>query len=173
MLGFWFGLAPEAWFEKSDALDRECATRFRDVHDMLTASAAEDQAVSARQALAAVIVLDQFSRNMYRGTAQAFASDALAKDIAARAISLGHDATLGKTERIFLYLPFEHSEDLSDQDRSIALFKQLDDDYYFSFAVAHRDIIARFGRFPHRNAILGRSSTPEEIAFLAEPGSSF
>lgn len=173
MLGFWFGLSPEAWFEKSDALDRECATRFRDVHDMLTASAAEDQTASARQALAAVIVLDQFSRNMYRGTPRAFASDPLAKDIAARAISLGHEATLSKNERMFLYLPFEHSEDLKDQDRSVALFKQLDDDYYFSFAVAHCDIIARFGRFPHRNGILGRSSTPEEIAFLAEPGSSF
>ena len=80
---------------------------------------------------------------------------------------------MSKNERMFLYLPFEHSEDLIDQDRSIALFRRLDDDYYFRFAVAHREIIARFGRFPHRNAIFGRPSTPEEIAFLAEPGSSF
>ena len=173
VLSFWFGLTPEAWFEKSDAIDRECATRFRDVHALLMASDAADQVASARQALAAVIVLDQFSRNIYRGSEQAFASDPLAKDIAARAIRLGYDATLSKHERMFLYLPFEHSEDLTDQVRSIELFSSLDDDYYLGFAVAHRDIIARFGRFPHRNDILGRQSTPEEIAFLAEPGSSF
>jgi uncharacterized protein (DUF924 family) len=173
VLSFWFGLTPEAWFEKSDAIDRECATRFRDVHDMLMATDAADQVVSARQALAAVIVLDQFSRNIYRGTPQAFASDRLAKDIATRAIRLGYDATLSKHERMFLYLTFEHSEDLDDQTLSVKLFGSLDDDYYLSFAVAHRDIIARFGRFPHRNAILGRASTPEEAAFLAEPGSSF
>jgi uncharacterized protein (DUF924 family) len=173
VLSFWFGLTPEAWFEKSDAIDRECATRFRDVHDMLMASEAADQVASARQALAAVVVLDQFSRNMYRGTVRAFASDPLAKDIAARAIRLGYDATLSKHERMFLYLPFEHSEDLNDQTLSVGLFGSLDDDYYLKFAKAHRDIIARFGRFPHRNAILDRASTPEEIAFLAEPGSSF
>lgn len=173
VLGFWFGLAPDAWFEKSDALDRECATRFRKVHDRLMASAAADEVTTARRALAAVVVLDQFSRNMYRGTPQAFASDPLAKDIATRAIKLGHDATFGKNERMFLYLPFEHSEDMDDQVRSVRLFTGLEDDFYLSFAVAHRDIIARFGRFPHRNAILGRPSTAEEIAFLAEPDSSF
>jgi uncharacterized protein (DUF924 family) len=173
VLGFWFGLPPEAWFEKSDALDRECATRFRDVHAALMASAAAEQVTSARRALAAAIVLDQFSRNIYRGTPGAFASDPLAKEIASRAIGLGYDAALSKHERMFLYLPFEHSESLDDQERSVALFKQLDDDFYFGFAVAHRDIIVRFRRFPHRNALLDRPSTPEEIAFLAEPGSSF
>ena len=123
-MSFWFGLTPEAWFEKSDAIDRECAARFRDAHDMLMASEAADQVASARQALAAVIVLDQFSRNMYRGTVRAFASDPLAKDIAARAIRLGYDATLSKHERMFLYLPFEHSEDLNDQTLSVAAVRQ-------------------------------------------------
>lgn len=173
VLGFWFALTPEQWFEKSDALDRECATRFRDVHAALMSRDAAESAASPRHALAAVIVLDQFSRNMYRGTPQALASDPLAKEIASRAIQRGSDKALTKHERMFLYLPFEHSESLDDQAMSVGLFKVLADDFYLGFAVAHRDIVVRFGRFPHRNAILGRPSTPEETAFLAEPGSSF
>lgn len=173
VLAFWFAMPPEAWFEKSDALDKECETRFRTVHDDLMAAPVEDQLTSARRALAAVIVLDQFSRNIYRDTPRAFASDPLAKDIAAHAIRLGYDTALTKNERMFLYLPFEHSEALADQDKSLALFTALADDYYLGFAVAHRDIIVRFGRFPHRNAILGRASTAGEIAFLQQPGSSF
>lgn len=173
VLGFWFGLPMEAWFEKSAALDAECTDRFQVLHRTLMRTPAQELAGSARQALAAVIVLDQFSRNMYRGKLGAFASDPLAREIARLALERGFDAGLSKDERLFLYLPFEHSEQPADQDRSVTLFRSLDDKRYLDYAIAHRDIIARFGRFPHRNTILGRPSSEEELAFLSEPGSSF
>ena len=114
---------------------------------------------------------------MFRGTAQAFASDALALQIARDAIAQGHDEALGDalavTGRLFMYLPFEHSEDLADQDLAVALISKLGDDEFTRYAIAHRDIIVKFGRFPHRNKVLGRPSTAEETAFLTQPGSSF
>lgn len=173
VLDFWFALAPEAWFEKSDALDHECRSRFQSTYETLAAQSAEQIAITPRQALAALIVLDQFSRNIFRGLPRAFAADPLARDVSRLVVARGWDKSLTKNERLFVYLPFEHSEDMSDQDRSIALFTALEDDFYLKFAVAHRDIIVRFGRFPHRNALLGRPSTPDEVAFLQEPGSSF
>jgi uncharacterized protein (DUF924 family) len=127
--------------------------------------------------LALVIVLDQFSRNLFRDDARAFAQDAYAREVTRQAIAAGDEAGSGPFERQFLYLPFEHSEDMADQDRSVALFRELEafeeTRGLSEWAVRHRDVVARFGRFPHRNAVLGRPSTAEEVAFLAQPGSRF
>ncbi len=123
-------------------------------------------------ALALVVVLDQFSRNMFRGTPRAFAGDPAALAAATVALERGFDRLLSPAERIFMYLPFEHAEDLAAQHRSLALFEALDPND-LEYARRHHEIIARFGRFPHRNAVLGRESTPEEIEFLKGPGSSF
>jgi uncharacterized protein (DUF924 family) len=123
--------------------------------------------------LATVIVLDQFSRNLHRDDARAFAADPQARTLARRALELGVDRGLAPAERLFLYLPFEHSEDLADQQLAVQLVTGLGDAGWTRYAEAHRDIIARFGRFPHRNAVLGRATTPEEEAFLREPMSRF
>lgn len=123
--------------------------------------------------LAALIVLDQFPRNMFRDTPRAFATDPLALALARQMVDAGLDRDFSKDERMFLYLPFEHSEQAADQARCCALFALLEDSELLRYAQAHKDIIDRFGRFPHRNATLGRSSTHEEIEFLKQPGSSF
>jgi uncharacterized protein (DUF924 family) len=123
--------------------------------------------------LAAVIVLDQFSRNMFRGSPKAFAADPVARDIARGAVERSYDQGFDVHGRAFFYLPFEHSEHLPDQEKSVALFTPLGNESYTQYAIAHRDIIARFGRFPHRNTVLSRASTAEELEFLTQPGSSF
>lgn len=173
VLAFWFALPEQAWFEKSPSLDRECAVRFGQVHQIVSELSIDQVTATARQALAGVIVLDQFSRNMFRDTPRAFAFDDKARAVAEQALDRGLDRDLSQNERLFLYLPFEHSESLADQERSVSLFKELGHEDYARYAIAHRDIIARFGRFPHRNGILGRASTAEEEAFLQQPGSSF
>jgi uncharacterized protein (DUF924 family) len=174
VLDFWFSELPrEAWFRKDADVDRTIRDRFLPVYETLSARTPDELATSADKALAAVIVLDQFPRNMFRDTAKAFATDALALAIAKRAIERGLDQELARERRIFLYLPFEHSEELADQLRCIALTEALGDEEYARYAKLHHDVIARFGRFPHRNAILGRPSTPEEEAFLQQPGSRF
>ena len=127
----------------------------------------------AKTALAAVIVLDQFSRNMFRGTGGAFANDAKALAIAQKAIARGFGVSLSNDEQLFLYLPFEHQENVDAQARSVELISALGDPELTKYARAHKDVIDRFGRFPHRNAILGRTSTAEELEFLKGPGSSF
>jgi uncharacterized protein (DUF924 family) len=124
-------------------------------------------------ALATLIVLDQFSRNMFRGSAKAFAADGSALALPRAAVDAGLDRQLDTEARLFIYLPFEHSEDLRDQTRSVELIAALDNPEWDRYAIAHRDIIERFGRFPHRNEALGRASTDEETAFLEQPGSSF
>ena len=173
VLRFWFeDTAPKQWFDKDDAFDQALRDRFVPVHKSIAALANEACLADARTALAAVIVCDQFPRNMFRGTAAAFATDAKALALADAAIALGFDAAVPPARRQFFYLPFEHAEDRAGQARSVALFAPLGEEYLRS-AEAHKAIIDRFGRFPHRNAILGRESTAEEIAFLAEPGSSF
>ena len=134
---------------------------------------AETLACGAKEALAAVVVLDQFPRNMFRGTARAFASDGPALNVASRAVALGWDRLLRRDERVFLYLPYEHSEDRVMQARSVELMSRLGNVEWTRYAQAHKDVIDRFGRFPHRNAALGRASTPEEEAYLAMPGSGF
>lgn len=172
VLAFWFEeLAPEAWFKRSDAVDQQIREQFSDLYERMARDGVAPAA--AREALAAVIVLDQFPRNMFRGTARAFASDPAARAISRAAIDAGFDRQLDKHGRLFIYLPLEHSEDLADQRRSVALIGALGDPRLTEFADAHHRIIARFGRFPHRNAALARRSSPEEIVFLTEPGSSF
>jgi uncharacterized protein (DUF924 family) len=175
VLGFWFREINEnSWFSASESLDGAIRARFRAVHEQVFATAAVDPAPdSPRLALATVIVLDQFSRNMFRGTAQAYASDPVARRVATAAVAGGLDAAMRPEERYFLYLPFEHSEDPRDQARAVTLIRGLGRDSWTKSAYAHQALIERFGRFPHRNAILGRRSTPEELAIIDQPSGSF
>lgn len=174
VLDFWFReLDRKAWFEKSDATDALIRNRFLALHEQLAREVSPQSALTPRATLAAVIAFDQFPRNMFRGTPRAFVTDPVALALAQQTVDAGHDRDFSKDERMFLYLPFEHCEEAVDQARSCALFASLDDPELLRYAQAHRDIIDRFGRFPHRNAILGRVSTPEEIEFLKQPGSSF
>ncbi|HEV8110785.1 MAG TPA: DUF924 family protein [Burkholderiales bacterium] len=183
VLLFWFGgpsergKAHKRWFVKDEAFDREVRERFLALYEEAAAGKLADLKENAADCLALIVVLDQFPRNMFRGTRRAFATDALALEAARHAVAHGFDRDLFPVERLFVYLPFEHSEVLADQDRSCELTRALDtypetNDVY-RYALLHRDIIVRFGRFPHRNAILGRASTPEELEFLRGPGSSF
>lgn len=174
VLSFWFvETPPEAWFKRDEAFDATIRRRFADLIGKVAALPPDVATQTARQALAATIVLDQFPRNIHRDSARAFACDAAARAIATEAIGKGFDCGLGMYERLFLYLPLEHSESLQDQERSVTLISALGDPELTRYAIAHRDIVARFGRFPHRNAALGRQSTPGETAFLQQPGSSF
>jgi uncharacterized protein (DUF924 family) len=174
VLRFWFvETRPKQWFEKDAAFDAEVRRRFLALHEVLAAEPVASLLTDARSAIAAVIVFDQMSRNMFRGTPRAFATDGKALALADVAIAQGFDGLLTKDERLFLYLPFQHAESKEAQDRSVALTARLGDPELTRWAEAHKAVIDRFGRFPHRNAVLGRSSTPEEIEFLREPGSSF
>jgi uncharacterized protein (DUF924 family) len=174
VLNFWFGEAgPDRWFNKDAAFDDIVRQRFHALHEGLTACDNELLIADPRTALAAVIVFDQMSRNMFRDTPGAFAADPRALSIAQEAIAGGFDVGLTKDERMFLYLPFEHAENAEAQARSVALTATLDDPELTGWAEAHRRIIDRFGRFPHRNRVLGRISTAEEAEFLAQPDSSF
>ena len=183
VLLFWFGPPDERgkrhkrWFVKSEAFDREVRERFLALYEEAAAGKLAHLKATAQECLALIILLDQFPRNMFRGTPRAFASDPLALETARHALAQGFDRTMLPVERMFVYLPFEHSEALADQLESCELTRPLEvypetNDVY-RYAVAHRDIIRRFGRFPHRNALLGRASTPEELEFLKGPGSSF
>ncbi len=171
VLSFWFA-DPARWWKKDPAFDAEVRDRFGALHDAIDGGEREEWLATARGALAYVIVLDQLSRNIYRGTARMFASDPRARTATRRALDRGDGSTLFAEERTFLYMPLMHSEDLTDQDRSVALFASAPTGQ-LRFAEQHRDIIRRFGRFPHRNELLGRASTPEELEFLKQPGSSF
>lgn len=174
VLGFWFDeLTPAEWFVANSEVDRKIAQRFGDVYALLATALPEGWPATGSAQLAAVIALDQFPRNMFRGTAQAFATDASALRIAGAAIDAGFDRQLPAVRRQFLYLPFQHSEQASDQERSVALYAALGNAQALDFAWRHKAIIDRFGRFPHRNRALGRPSTAEEDAFLALPGSAF
>lgn len=183
VLLFWFGGASERgkphtrWFEKSAAFDREVRERFLALYEHAAAGRMSCLKENGLDCLALIIVLDQFPRNMFRGTPSAFATDALALEAAGHAVDRGFDRKMHPVERMFAYLPFEHSELLADQERACELTQALDafeetKDAY-RYAVLHREIIRRFGRFPHRNGVLGRASTPEETEFLKGPGSSF
>jgi len=174
VLRFWFEeLNHEQRFKADPALDERMRARFLALHDRISATPDESLLTDARTALAACIVLDQFSRNMFRGTPRAFASDTKALAIANSTIAKGYIASLSKEERLFIYLPFEHSEDRAVQVRCVELMSSMGDAELTRYAQAHHDIIQRFGRFPHRNAILGRTSTAEEAEFLKQPNSSF
>jgi uncharacterized protein (DUF924 family) len=173
VIQFWFAELTEAdWFARDAELDARIRDRFLALHEHIVLS--DGIVVDApRPLLAAVIVVDQFSRNMFRGTPRAFAADPIARRLARQAVSRGLDLTMTRQERLFLYLPFEHSEDREDQAHSVQLIGQLGHEEWTSYAQAHRSIIDRFGRFPHRNAILGRTSTPDELSLLNEPMGSF
>ena len=176
VLDFWF--APEIrshWFDASEEFDAEVRRVLGPWHDAAVAGTLEEWRGSAEGCLALCVLLDQAPRNLFRGTPRAFASDGAARAVAAHALARGFDlACAAPHHRRFLYLPLGHSEDIADQDRGIALCRErIEHAEYLRYAERHREIIARFGRFPHRNAILGRPSTPEEAAFLAEPFSSF
>ena len=164
VLTYWFGLDPKNWWRSAPATDDEIRERFEPLwseqRELPVTSFVDDPLT----ALAAIILYDQFPRNMFRGSAEQFATDHLALGIAKAAIDRGFDAQLQTQERCFMYLPFEHSEKLADQKRSLQLFTALGDDFLLGFARKHHDIIERFGRFPHRNAMLGRAPRSEEIA---------
>jgi uncharacterized protein (DUF924 family) len=164
ILGFWFGLSKEQWFKADAEFDAQIRERFRDLWETQQGSPASAFLASPREALAAVVLFDQFPRNMFRGHADQFATDHLALAVAREAVERGYDESLSEGERGILYMPFQHSEDLDDQQRSLALFTALGDDYQLRYARKHHDVIERFGRFPHRNAILGRAPRPDELA---------
>jgi uncharacterized protein (DUF924 family) len=163
---FWQEAGPDRWFNKDDAFDKEIGERFFDTYEAAAAGKLSDWEQSAQGALALLILLDQFPRNMFRGDARAFATDPLARAVTAGAIVRGFDSQVPKELRSFFYLPFEHSEDSADQERCIAINKAIGGAENLKWAEIHADIIRRFGRFPHRNAALGRTTTPDEQAFL-------
>ena len=179
ILDFWFegnpGVSREKWFEKDAAFDTACARFTADIR------AARDGAYDAwagtsEGALALILVMDQLSRNVFRGTAEAFAADPHALAIARAAIARGYDQVLTPRQRMFFYLPFEHSENMQDQDESVRLFDTVREAlgrHTVDYAARHRDVIREFGRFPHRNTVLGRIGTAEEKAYSARPGAGF
>ncbi|HOB95107.1 MAG TPA: DUF924 family protein [Aquabacterium sp.] len=189
VLDFWFGPTDDpghaqpraAWFKKDDAFDAQIRGRFGPLIERALVGGIDDwltRPVEPLPALARVLVLDQFTRNAFRGTARAFAGDGMALQTARALVASGADRALTGVQRQFAYLPFEHAEDLSHQRTSVQLFQQLARDEpalagLVEWAQKHLDIVARFGRFPHRNAALGRASTDEELAFLQTPGSGF
>jgi uncharacterized protein (DUF924 family) len=162
VLGYWFGLSKEQWWKADPALDSEIRERFLDLWSAQRENVPEAFLGSPRDSVAAVVLFDQFPRNMLRGHADQFSTDKLALAIARGAVDRGLDEAMSPAERGFLYMPFQHSEDIEDQRRSLALFTALGDPYQLGFARKHHDVIERFGRFPHRNAILGRPPRPAE-----------
>jgi uncharacterized protein (DUF924 family) len=175
VLGFWFSSATRPnWFEKSDAFDAEVRRLLLPLHDQVAAGRLPEWREHPQGCLAMVILLDQVPRNVFRDTPRAFASDPAARALTKLAIERGYDAGFNLEERVFLYLPLEHSEDLADQRLSVEINRaRIGDPEYTDYAEGHLRIIERFGRFPHRNRILGRPSTEEEIEFLKQPGSSY
>jgi uncharacterized protein (DUF924 family) len=164
VLTYWFGLDPKQWWKSDPLVDEDVRERFLKLWSRRRELPVESFLDDPLTALAAVILFDQFPRNMFRGNSEQFATDHLALAIAKAAVDRKFADRLEKNERVFLYMPFQHSETLADQNRSIQLFTALDDDYHLGFAKKHHDVIARFGRFPHRNPMLGRAPRPDEVA---------
>ena len=183
VLSFWFGTGNEygkrrkEWFQKDAAFDAAIRERFPALHEEGARRGLESWKEAVGDCLALIVLLDQFPRNMFRSSARAFASDALALEAAREALTREYDRGMLPAERLFMYLPFEHSERLEDQLRACELIRPLeqfaDTKGVYEYALRHHAIVARFGRFPHRNEALGRASTPEEIEFLKQPGSGF
>ena len=181
VLQFWFGDTPGArrkeWFTKDPAFDADIRARFLDLHEAAARGELAAWDDTSEGALALVVLTDQFPRNMFRGEARAFATDPIALAIARNVLARGWDAGMRPVERMFMYLPYEHSEVLTDQEKSLRLFEPLgafeETKDTPDYARRHWEIVKRFGRFPHRNAALGRPGTPEEIEFLKQPGSGF
>ena len=171
LLDFWRDAGAEKWFTR-DAVFDAAFGRFQDAHFAAARRELESWMDNAEGALALTLLLDQFPRNCFRGCAHSYATDGLARHYAQRAIDAGFDLQVNPALRMFFYLPFEHSEEMADQEYAMALFGKIGDDELMKYAVLHRDLIARFGRFPHRNKALGRESTREEIEYLASGGFS-
>jgi uncharacterized protein (DUF924 family) len=170
VLDFWRGAGQERWFKADPDFDREVRERFSAIHEAAAAGRLGEWEDKADGALALVIVLDQFSRNMFRGTARAFAADSLAREVARRSLARGFDREVESAMRSFFYMPFMHSESLADQEYCVELFRAIGEPEAIKYAEIHRDAIQRFGRFPHRNELLGRSSSADEIAYLESGG---
>jgi uncharacterized protein (DUF924 family) len=170
VIAFWLAAGPKEWFAKSDAFDAAIRERFEAAHHAAARGEFSNWEDTADGALGLLLLLDQFPRNLYRGSGHAFATDPLARAIAQRSLKRGFDREVPPKLRPFFYLPYEHSESLQDQERCVALCREAGDAETLRWAELHRDIIVRFGRFPHRNAALGRETTPEEYAFLADGG---
>jgi len=170
IVAFWREAGPERWFKKDPGFDEEIRLRFLAIHEAAAEGMLRDWEKSPAGTLALLILLDQFPRNMFRGQARAFATDPMARAVAAGALVRGFDAEVSPEMRSFFYLPFEHSEEMADQMRALALYKAAGDADNLKWAELHADIIRRFGRFPHRNAVLGRATTAEEQAFLDQGG---
>ena len=170
ILAFWRAAGPEKWFAKDDAFDAEISTHFRPLVEAAARGELSDWEETPEGVYALLILLDQFPRNLHRGSPRAFAADALAREVAGRAIARGFDQVFDNPERRFLYMPLMHSEDLVDQERCVTLSEASGDDDSTKWAIIHRDIIRDFGRFPHRNALLGRTTTEEERRFLENGG---
>ena len=185
VLDFWFGREGEegygefreAWFNRDPEFDREIRDRFEPVYEEAAAGRLDHWKSEARSCLALIVVLDQFPRNMYRGDARMYAADEKAREAARHAVEHTYDRELSPYGRLFMYLPFEHSEELDDQRLSVELFRglatEMGSEDLLGYAVRHLQIVERFGRFPHRNEILGRRTTLEESQFLSGPDSSF
>ena len=176
ILDFWFiETQPQQWFQVSEDFDQTILERFEEPYNMAASGQFDDWQNSADGALALCILLDQMPRNMFRGTPKAFATDKKALVVSKYAISKGLDQVLSPQKKRFLYLPFEHSENINDQHRSVELYEKTkeDDPLGYDYAVRHFKVIEQFGRFPHRNQILGRDNTPEEEEYLAQPGAGF
>ncbi|MEZ8080987.1 hypothetical protein A1OW_24165 [Enterovibrio norvegicus] len=174
VLTFWFEeLTPNDWFSKSEELDKQIEARFGDLLKQASRAELFDWRSSAKGRLGEILVLDQFSRNIYRDTPKAFSQDPLALALAQEAINLGIERELSEIERTFMYMPYMHSESQKVHKDAMQLFNSLEDKQSYEYEIKHKEIIDRFGRYPHRNAILGRECTEEETAFLKQPGSGF
>lgn len=171
ILTFWREAGPEKWFRKDDAFDARFRDRFLATHEAAARGELDDWAATADGALALLILLDQFPRNAFRGSPRTYATDPKAREIAKAAVAAGFDREVDPQLRSFFYLPYMHSEDLADLRQCVELSKAVGGEHH-KYAVHHMGIVERFGRFPHRNAMLGRESTPEELRFLAEGGFS-
>lgn len=174
---FWFGDRPDTahpwWFERSDALDATITKEFTADVEAAARGILDGLQDTPEGCVALCLLLDQFPRHIWRGTARAFATDAKALAVSRHAIARDFDSALAPVQKLFLYLPLEHAENMEAQEQCVSLFTALGNAYWLDYAERHRDIIARFGRFPHRNAALGRATTDEEAEFLRQPGSSF
>lgn len=174
IVDFWLSHGPEAWFSANAELDRQIAERYADLHIDACKRELSNWEETPEGSLALLLLLDQFPRNLYRGSAHSYATDGLARAVARRALAKGHDRLVEPILRPFFYLPFEHSEDIADQHACVRLFEahrdETGDEETLKWALVHLDIIERFGRFPHRNDALGRDTTPEEQAYLDADG---
>ena len=170
VIAFWRDAGMSKWFRGGDAFDAECRANFLDAHHAAARREYEHWMGDAEGALALLILLDQIPRNVFRNSGHAFATDPLARHYATRAVEAGFDVQIDPALRMFIYLPFEHAEGMEDQERAVALFTALGNADLLGYANAHRDVIARFGRFPHRNRALGRDNTPDEQAWLDAGG---